>query len=269
MKKRPWQHKGQPYRQLVSGVGIVITVYEREFEATILRSMRELFPQSRLLTKSELARLIDHTLLKPTATASEIETLCNEALEFGFWSVCVSPAHVEETARRLVGSGTRVCAVVSFPFGWSATRVKLLEAQTAMEDGARELDMMSNIGALKSGKSEYYFADISEVAALCRRSNAVLKVILECCNLTDDEKVRGARLAEQAGADFVKTSTGFGAGGATVSDVALLRSSVSKRTGVKAAGGISTLSKMLEMLKAGADRIGTSSGARIMRELPV
>ncbi len=219
--------------------------------------------------RSELARIIDHTLLKPTATFADIDTLCEEALRYNFWSVCVNPSHVKQAARRLSGSGTAVCSVVSFPLGSSTPEIKLMEARTAIADGAREVDMVSNFGALKSGDTEAFFSDINEVTAFCGRSGVVLKVILECCYLTDEEKVSGAKLAEQAGANFVKTSTGFGTGGATVADVALLRRTLSNRTGVKAAGGIGTLAKALEMVRAGAGRIGTSSGTKIIEELPL
>lgn len=218
--------------------------------------------------RSDLARLIDHTLLRPTATPDEIDRLCDEALDYGFWSVCVVPGYAKQASRKLAGSGTKVCAVVSFPFGANYTELKLMEARMAIADGAQEIDMVSNIGALKSGDAERYFADINEVAAYCGRSGTTLKVILECCYLTDEEKVRGARIAEQAGANFVKTSTGFGTGGATATDVALLRKALSGRTGVKASGGIGTLAKALEMVRAGASRIGTSSGAKIIEELP-
>jgi deoxyribose-phosphate aldolase len=231
--------------------------------------MDELPSASNLSKRSELARVIDHTLLKPTATFADIDALCAEALKYDFWAVCVNPVHVKQAARRLAGSRTVVCSVVSFPLGASTPEMKLMEARGAMADGAREIDMVSNIGALKSGDTRAYFADINEVAAFCGRSNTVLKVIIECCYLTDEEKVKGARLAEQAGANFVKTSTGFGTGGATVADVSLLRKALARRTGVKAAGGIGTLAKAMEMIEAGADRIGTSSGAKILEELPV
>ena len=218
--------------------------------------------------RSELARLIDHTLLKPTATSTDIDALCDEATKYGFWSVCVNPSRVRQAARRLAGSRTVVCSVVSFPLGSGTSEVKLMEARSAIADGAREIDMVSNFGALKSGDSRTFFADISEVAAYCSRSGVLLKVILECCYLTDEEKVKGARLAEQAGANYVKTSTGFGTGGATVADVALLRKVLSNRTGVKASGGIGTLAKALDMIRAGAGRLGTSSGTKIVEELP-
>jgi len=230
--------------------------------------MGELLPPAHLDKRSELARVIDHTILKATATSEDIDVLCDEALKYNFWGVCVNPVHVKQAARRLAGSGTIVCSVVSFPLGAATSDMKLMEARGAINDGAREIDMVSNIGALKSGDTRAYFSDINEVAAFCGRSNTILKVILECCYLTDDEKVKGARLAEQAGANFVKTSTGFGTGGATVADVSLLRKVLATRTGVKAAGGIGTLLKAIEMINAGANRIGTSSGTKIMEELP-
>jgi len=255
-------------RASISTMGIVPSIYEGDPGGKKF-GMVELVAPTHIDRRSELARFIDHTLLKPVATTAEIDALCEEALKYGFWAVCVNPCHVRQAAKRLAGSGTVVSSVVSFPFGTSTTGLKLMEARTAIADGAREVDMVSNIGALKSGDTGLYFSDINEVAAFCGRSNTVLKVILECCYLTDDEKVRGARLAEQAGANFVKTSTGFGTGGATVGDVALLRKVLTNRTGVKAAGGIGTLAKALEMIRAGADRIGTSSGTRILEELPL
>lgn len=219
-----------------------------------------------LTARTDLASLIDHTLLRASATKADVDRLCNEALQYNFWSVCLPPFYVRQAAQSLRGSETRVCAVVSFPLGQSTTEAKLAEARSAIDDGARELDMVADIGALRSGDNEAFFVDISAVADMCRRSNTILKVILECCYLTDEEKIRGARLAERAGANFVKTSTGFGPGGATATDVVLLRKALSKKTGVKAAGGISTLGVALQMLGAGADRIGTSSGAKIMEE---
>ena len=218
--------------------------------------------------RSELARIIDHTLLKATATSLDIDRLCEDAQKYRFWSVCVTPNYVKRCVQQLKGSDTKVSCVISFPLGSSTTAVKLMEARMAIADGARELDMVSNIGALKSGDVRAYFADINEVAAFCGRSDTLLKVILECCYLTDEEKVLAARTAEQAGANFVKTSTGLGSGGATLADVALLRKVVSRKTGVKAAGGIGTLATALDMVRAGADRIGTSSGVRIVEELP-
>lgn len=231
------------------------------------KGMSGLQPPAHVSTRSELARLIDHTFLKATATPMDIERLCDEALRYDFWSVCVSPVHVERAANRLRGSSSRVCAVLSFPLG-STTSVKLFEAREAVANGARELDMVPNIGALKSGNEWGFFEDVRQVASYCHGSGVLLKVILECCYLTDGEKVTGAKLAERAGADFVKTSTGFGSGGATAADVSLLRKSLSRKVGVKAAGGIGTLEKVQEMLRAGADRIGTSTAVSIMEEIP-
>jgi deoxyribose-phosphate aldolase len=230
--------------------------------------MPGLEPPAPAVTRSALARVIDHTLLRATATPIEIERLCDEALRYGFWSVCVNPLYVERAADLLRGSSTLVCAAVSFPLGAEPTAAKLFGARTAVESGARELDVVSSIGALKSGNEWGFFEDIRQLAAYAHGAGAVLKVILECCYLTDDEKVAGAKLAERAGADFVKTSTGFGPGGATAADVLLLRRTLSRRVRVKASGGISTLAKVQEMLRAGADRIGTSSGASIMQEVP-
>lgn len=219
------------------------------------------------LTRQTLARLIDHTLLNATATPIDIERLCDEALHYNFWSVCVNPQYVERVAGRLRGSTSRVCAVVSFPLGANTTAEKLFEAREAVARGAQELDVVSNIGALKSGNEWGFFEDIRELAAYTHGAHVLLKVILECCYLSDDEKVTGAKLVERGGADFVKTSTGFGTGGATAADVSLLRRTLSRRVGVKAAGGIGTLAVAKEMLEAGADRIGTSSGRHIMEEI--
>ena len=209
---------------------------------------------------------MDHTLLKATATPLEVERLCDEALHYGFCCVCVNPLHVERAANRLRGSNSKVCTVVGFPLGAATTATKLFEAREGVTNGAKELDVVSNIGALKAGNEWGFFDDVRQLASYSRGAGVLLKVILECCYLTDEEKVAGAKLAERAGADFVKTSTGFGTGGATAADVSLLRRAVSRRVGVKAAGGIGTLEKLQDMLKAGADRIGTSSGVSIMEE---
>ena len=221
-----------------------------------------------LRRRQDVARIIDHTLLKPVAIIDDVDRLCDDARTYGFWSVCLNPRYIKHAAGRLAGSSVKACSVISFPFGTSTTEVKLMEARTAISDGAAEIDMVSNFSALRSGDTGVFFADINEVAAFCGRSDTVLKVILECCYLTDEEKVRGARIAEQAGANFIKTSTGFGPSGATVADVSLLRKAVGPRTGIKAAGGISSLAMTLDMVRAGASRIGTSSGVKIVEELP-
>ena len=220
------------------------------------------------LSRAAFARRIDHTLLKATATAADIDQLCEEALRFDFWSVCVAPFNVRRAAGRLEGSDVKVCAVVGFPLGFGAGSIKLAEAVRALDDGADEIDMVMNIGAFKSGDHDTVFNEIKGLAQFCHGRSKILKVIIECCYLTDDEKAKAAGLAELAGADFVKTSTGIGTGGATVEDVRLLRKSLLPQTKIKAAGGIGTLEKALSMVAAGADRIGTSSGAKIMNEWP-
>lgn len=214
----------------------------------------------------ELAKYIDHTFLLPTATVPDIDRLCDEALRYNFWSVCVGPSYVRHAARRLRGSGVKVCSVVGFPLGFTFERVKLTEAEEEIGAGADEIDMVMNIAAFKSEHYELVSHEIEEVAEFCKSCGRLLKVIIECCYLTDEEKVRAAQLAERAGADFVKTSTGLGPSGATTKDVTLLKRALAGTARVKAAGGIHTLDQALEMIKAGADRIGTSSGAKIMVE---
>ena len=219
-------------------------------------------------SRTEFVKRIDHTLLKATATMIDIDRLCEEAQRFDFWSVCVAPCNVKRARDRLEGGGVKVCAVVGFPLGFDAPSIKLAEAVKAVEDGADEIDMVMNIGAFKSGDHDLVFNEINSLAQFCHTRSKLLKVIIECCYLTDEEKVKAARLAELASADFVKTSTGMGTGGATVEDVRLLRKSLLAKTRIKAAGGIGTLEKALSMIAAGADRIGTSSGAKIMGEWP-
>ncbi|HXJ15706.1 MAG TPA: deoxyribose-phosphate aldolase [Candidatus Polarisedimenticolia bacterium] len=215
---------------------------------------------------AEIARLIDHTLLKPEATREAIRRLCREALHFGFAAVCVNPWNVPEAARLLQGSGVRVCAVVGFPLGATLPQVKMLESEEAIKLGAREIDMVINVGALKSGDVESFDADIRGVVDASHRGGALCKVILETALLTKEEKIRGSLAAKTAGADFVKTSTGFGPGGATEEDVRLIRGIVGGELGVKAAGGVHTLKDFRKMVAAGATRIGTSAGVRIMEE---
>jgi deoxyribose-phosphate aldolase len=220
----------------------------------------------RLIGRDELAKRIDHTLLKPYATSSDIDQLCAEAMKFDFWSVCVGSSYVKRAAENLKGSGVKVCAVVGFPLGFSLSTVKLAEAKAAIKDGADEIDMVMNLGAFKSDDYDLVFREIEDMAKYCHAEDKILKVIVECCYLTDDEKAGAARLAARAGADYVKTSTGFGTGGATVEDVALLKKTLAGGARIKAAGGIGSLEKALDMIKAGADRIGTSSGVKIMTE---
>ncbi len=213
--------------------------------------------------KEKYAAYIDHTLLKPEAVAAQYQTLCKEAIEWGFYSVCVHSGWISFCARQLEESEVKVCTVAGFPLGANDTRVKAFEAQRAIELGADEVDMVLNIGAFKSGDDKLAHEDIAAVRDVCG-SDIVLKVIIETALLTEDEKRRASIITKDAGADFVKTSTGFSGGGATVSDVALMRAAVGADMGVKAAGGVRSLADLEAMIAAGATRIGTSSGAKIL-----
>jgi deoxyribose-phosphate aldolase len=214
------------------------------------------------MTDHDLARTIDHTVLEADATADRIERLCDEARRHGFAAVCVNPCWVSLCVRLLQGSPVAVCTVVGFPLGANESATKADEARRAIAAGATEVDMVLNLGALKAGDHVAVQADIAAVRAAS--AGATLKVILECALLTDAEKADACRLAVDAGADFVKTSTGFASGGATVADVMLMRAVVGPQCGVKAAGGIRDRAAALAMLAAGADRLGTSSGVAIM-----
>jgi deoxyribose-phosphate aldolase len=218
------------------------------------------------MTAAEVAKLIDHTLLRPDATRQDIEALCREALDFEFANVCINPTWVTLAARLLHGSGVGVCAVVGFPLGATTADVKAYEARGAIASGAHEIDMVINIGALKSGERDRVLRDIEEVTAACREGTAKSKVIIEATLLTEDEKIAGCTLAQAAGADFIKTSTGFGGGGATAADVRLMRHVAGPAIGIKAAGGIRDLAAVMAMIAAGATRIGTSAGVRIVGE---
>ncbi len=211
---------------------------------------------------AELAKLIDHTLLKPDATKEQILRLCQEAVQYGFASVCVNPCWVKLCAEAVRGSSVLVCSVVGFPLGAHTMVVKALEAARAVRDGAEEVDMVINIGMLKSGEHRYVEADIGGVVRAA--SPARVKVIIEACLLTDEEKIHACLLAQRAGAHFVKTSTGFSTGGATAADVALMRRVVGASMGVKAAGGIRDLATAQTMVAAGADRIGASASVSIV-----
>jgi deoxyribose-phosphate aldolase len=214
----------------------------------------------------DVARFIDHTLLKPEATRAEIEKLCAEARANGFASVCVNPTWVKESAFALYGSPVKVCTVIGFPLGATLPDVKAYETRRAIFDGAAEIDMVLNIGALRSGDDDLVRRDIMAVVDAAHDACAIVKVILETALLTDEEKVRACMLAKEAGADFVKTSTGFSKGGATVGDIALMRRTVGSEMGVKAAGGVKDLASAREMIEAGATRIGASAGVRIVQE---
>jgi len=216
-------------------------------------------------TDGRLAHMIDHTILKPEATQDEIAQLCYEARKYNFASVCINPTNVKLCAQLLESSGIPVCTVVGFPLGATPTDVKVFEAQKAIRDGASEVDMVINVGALKSRDYELVERDIASIARACHAGDAILKVIIEAALLTDEEKVVACQLAKVAGADFVKTSTGFGPGGATVDDVALMRRVVGPTMGVKAAGGIRTYEDAQKMIAAGASRLGASASVKIMQ----
>jgi deoxyribose-phosphate aldolase len=240
-------------------------------------------PQISLHDPAAVAALIDHTLLKPQATQSDIESLCHEALKFRFASVCVNPVYVPVAAAILNSKradrqsnapnapslpAVKVCTVIGFPLGANHTSTKLAEAHVALSQGATELDMVIHIGALKAAQNELVSADIRAICDAAHASDAICKVIIETCLLTEEEKVRACRLAATAGANFVKTSTGFSTAGATVEDIALMRTVVGPHIGVKASGGIRTLDDLQKMVHAGATRIGTSSGPKILQEFP-
>jgi deoxyribose-phosphate aldolase len=214
---------------------------------------------------SELAKMIDHTLLKPDATQEQIAQLCYEARKYGFASVCVNPTWVELCAQLLKGSPVKVCTVIGFPLGATAPEVKAFETQTALRQGASEIDMVINIGALKARDLELVAKDIRGVVTAAHAEGAIVKVIIEAVLLTDEEKTIACLLSKEAGADFVKTSTGFASGGATVHDVELMRKTVGPEMGVKAAGGVRTYEDAENMIKAGATRIGASAGVKIIQ----
>lgn len=214
----------------------------------------------------KLAGLIDHTLLRPEAIRAQVEQLCNEALLLGFATVCVNPFWVPLAAERLRGSPVKIATVAGFPFGATLTSAKRAEAEAAILAGAEEIDMVMNIGAMRSGDLERVENDIRGVVEVCHAVGARVKVILENAYLSDKEKVAACRIGKKAGADFVKTSTGFGPSGATESDVRLMRETVGLEMGVKAAGGIRTLSDALRMLQAGANRLGASASVAILAE---
>ncbi len=216
--------------------------------------------------ESDIARLIDHTLLKPEASRKEIGKLCEEALRYGFASVCINPWNVAQAAEILRGSQVRVCTVVGFPLGATLPQVKVFETEEAIKLGAQEIDMVVNIGALKSAQDDAVEADIRGVVEASHRGDAICKVILETALLTTEEKVRGSLAAKNAGADFVKTSTGFSTGGATAEDVRLMRAVVGGEIGVKAAGGVRSLDDLKKMVEAGATRIGASASIKILEQ---
>jgi deoxyribose-phosphate aldolase len=213
-----------------------------------------------------VAALIDHTLLKPEATRSDVERLCKEALEYQFASVCVNSLFVEQVAAALKNSAVKTCVVAGFPLGANLPEVKLAETRAALEQGAQEIDMVIAVGTLKAGDDSAVRAEIESLASAAHEHRAILKVIIETSLLSEEEKMRACKIAREAKADFVKTSTGFSAAGATAADVALMREAVGAKMGVKASGGVRTLGDLLKMVDAGASRIGTSNGVNIVRE---
>jgi deoxyribose-phosphate aldolase len=222
-----------------------------------------------MIRREELAQIIDHSLLRPDLTADDIKKGCREAASYAFAAVVVNPAHVGIAIDNVRDSPTKVCSVISFPFGLSTTEAKVYETRTALNQGAQEIDMVMNHSALRSGLNELVLKDMKDVVDEARSvsSGTVVKVILENCYLSNNEKVQACTLAVKAGADFVKTSTGFGPSGATVDDVKLMRKTVGPKIGVKAAGGIRTLDEAVRMIDAGASRIGTSASVSIIQSL--
>ncbi|MCR6513521.1 MULTISPECIES: deoxyribose-phosphate aldolase [Clostridium] len=214
------------------------------------------------MNKQELAKMIDHTALKPETTGKEIEKLCKEALEYNFASVCVNPGRVKEAYELLKGSDVKVCTVIGFPLGANTKEVKAFETTDAIKNGATEVDMVINVGKLKDGDLAYVKEDI-EAVTNAAKGKALTKVIIETCLLTDEEKVTACNLAKEAGADFVKTSTGFSTGGATKEDISLMRKTVGPNMGVKASGGVRSFEGAKDMIDNGATRIGASASIAI------
>lgn len=211
-----------------------------------------------------LAKYIDHTILKPNASKADVEQICKQAIEYGFASVCINSCHVEHVSQLLKGSGVKTCTVIGFPLGAATTATKVFETIEAIKNGAEEVDMVINIGAVMDGDYEYVYKDIKAVTDAAR-NHALVKVIIETCLLTDEQKVKVCQACVKAGADFVKTSTGFSTGGATPEDVALMKKAVDGKAHVKASGGVRTMEAAQAVIAAGADRIGTSSGVAFVQ----
>jgi deoxyribose-phosphate aldolase len=219
------------------------------------------------LSAQSLASLIDHTFLKPFGGREEIEKLCSEAVEYGFCTVAVNPAEIEACRKLLQGSEVKICTTAGFPLGQNTSDVKEYEIQNAIDYGADEIDMVLNQRAVRCGNLDLVRREFGSLAALCLQEDVISKVILECCNLTDDEKMTVCKIALEEGLDFVKTSTGLAGGGATIEDIKLMRETVGPEMGVKASGGIRSLADTFAMIRAGANRIGTSSGVAIIDEM--
>ncbi|CDM68772.1 Deoxyribose-phosphate aldolase [Clostridium bornimense] len=218
------------------------------------------------MEKDKLSRMIDHTILKADATKEEVQALCKEAKEYNFASVCINPSHISLANRELQGTEVKVCTVIGFPLGANATEVKRFETKVAIEDGATEVDMVINVGKLKEKDYDYVLKDIEAVVEAAK-GKALVKVILETCLLNDEEKKIACLLSKKAGADFVKTSTGFSTGGATEEDIRLMRETVGEDMGVKASGGVRTYNDAIKMINAGATRIGASASINIVNKV--
>jgi deoxyribose-phosphate aldolase len=250
---------------------------ERELDQLVSKAMvlaqsssgsdNQPLPAATKLNAAEVARLIDHTLLQPDATESQIQQLCREAKQYRFASVCVNPTWVPLARTLLVDSLVKVATVVGFPLGATLPEVKAFEAERAIQLGAHEIDMVINVGRLKSGNHQVVFQDITSVVAVARKSGALVKAIIETSLLTEDEKVAACVLAQAGGVDFVKTATGFSKGGATVADIALMRRVLGPTMGIKASGGVRSLQFLQELVTAGATRIGASASVKIMEEV--
>ncbi len=219
------------------------------------------------LSDSLLAKTIDHTLLKPDAVLSEIQILCKEAIEFNFASVCVNPCYVEYCAKELIGSNVKTCSVIGFPLGSNLSSIKTIEAESAIDDGASEIDIVFNIGQLKQNNYIYVYEELSNIISKAKANSILTKIIIETCLLSNEDKIEACLISKSAGADYVKTSTGFSKSGANIQDVALMKFIVGEETSVKASGGIKTRNDAVNMLMYGADRIGTSSGKTIISNL--
>lgn len=217
-----------------------------------------------ILANKSIARKIDHTLLKPDATVDDITALCDEAKKYQFASVCVNPGNVSLCSNLLKGSNVKVCTVIGFPLGATTTEAKRFEAEQAIKNGAEEIDMVINVGQLKQGNYDYVFNDVNQVVLAAKKNNNICKVILETALLSDEEKIKACIICKHAGADFVKTSTGFSKGGATVGDIALMKYVVGSSVGVKASGGIRSREDANAMIASGADRIGASASVKIV-----
>lgn len=238
----------------------------KQITEDVIRQMSGTESKSSEYGNGSVLKKIDHTLLKPDATRSQIKKVCDEAKEFGFASVCVNPSYIGYVAKELEGSAVSPCCVIGFPLGATMPEAKAFEAELSIKAGAKEIDMVINIGAAKSGEWDMVSRDI-EAVVRASRGRAIVKVILETCLLNDTEKAEASRSSKQAGADFVKTSTGFSTGGATLKDVQLMRETVGPNIGVKASGGVRDLKSAQDMIAAGATRLGTSSGVKIAQVL--